>query len=656
MLFFRPEKLLAAASVLAAVFVGGMAAASTTPADSLLHGVEEMFVSGEAAPPPVAGSTRVPAPAVEMAGGSSLANLGGLLPSVRVAVNSRGESAFSVRGAPERHSQAFLDGIPLNQAWDERVDLQSVPIVGVGRLEGRRGMPSLLDGPGTLSGSVRILAPELPGDRANTRWRVAAGSNALWRGDLTHQRQTGAWNLLGAMGASTKDGWPLPSGGKQRVNSDSENTSLLFRGHRAFENGGHLNLLATAWKGEKGVPTELHDPNRYWRYPNRERLLLGSSVNLPYGEWDFSAMVAGDFFTQEIDPRIPDNWDAPLTTGSAYEKSWDRTGHGVVGLTRYQGHTSRVTLQSHTRYTHHREILAVGDPTLAYAQWLTGLVLEGEHRWDSGWMVRAGLGWDHAATPEAGDRAKTGSYDAEAWNLRLTRELGDGASIYAAGSRRSRFPGLRELYSGALGRFVPNPDLKPERQSLLEWGMQTQGVNWNLSGAIFLQNLHDGIEKITVPGAGRQFMRVNRTRIRVPGLELSGALRPRYDLELALQHTILAAKADEGRGFDRWAEDRPQYLGRLALDYHSFTGPGLLLEAQWTGPRWSVDSTDDIDGLRRLPTGITWNVRIRWVLEVRRDEVEAHVRIDNLLDAWVDDQVGLPGPGRVLSAGLRVSM
>jgi iron complex outermembrane receptor protein len=398
------------------------------------------------------------------------------------------------------------------------------------------------------------------------------------------------------------------------------------------------------------------DDARFWRYPLRERALLGGSLFLPGNNWDVAAMAAGDLFTQEIDPRGPDGWGGPLDTGDDYEKGWDRTGHAMAGLTRHLPGGARLTLQGNARYTHHREILAVDDPTLAYAQWLTAIVLEGEKRWKNGWDLRAGLGYDHAATPEAGDKPTADGFSAEAWNLRLTKDLRAAGRAYAAVSRRSRFPGLRELYSGALGRFVANPDLTPERQDLLEAGLEMDTGSWRLAGAAFLQNLHDGIEKISLPGEGRQFMRVNRTRIRVPGLELSGAWRARHDLEFSAQHTLMRAKVEEDGEFTRWAEDRPQYLGRLAADYHPYIGFGMLVEASFTGPRWSADATDEEDGLRRLPAGIVWNARLRYLWLRAGLEVEAHLRLDNLTDAWVDYQVGLPGPGRTFSGGVRISL
>ena len=647
------------------------------PADSTLVELPELTVSGEAAAPPVPGRAVINTSAVTVRDPGSLADLGGLLPSSRVAVNSRGESTLMIRGAPERHVQTFLDGIPLNLPWDERSDLGAIPITGGARLEGRRGLPTLLAGPGVLAGSVAILPPRLAGAEQQTRLNATFGQGSMKRTGLMHQRAAGQWTILGAGTWQDQDDWTLPDnlpGGypldpnrDERFNSDMRQASLLLRASRPVAETGRVNFLATAWSAEKGVPPEMHrgEEARFWRYPVQRRVLVGSSVARPLGQnhhWDLTGMAALDYFEQEIDPRGPENWDTPLAAGQEYEKDRDRTGHLQAGLTRWLGETSRLTLQGNVRYSHHQESLIVGGPEESYAQMMTGLVAEGEFRPCPDLTLRAGAGWDHSRTPESGDKNQADSFHEPALSLRLSREMSRRSEVYASASRRSRFPSLRELYSGALGKFVPNPDLVPERQHLLETGWTVRGSGWNFAAAAFLQTLHDGIEKVSLPDpAEGDFMRVNQTSIRVPGVEFSGRWRSETHLEIGLQHTILSARVEEGESYKRPAEDRPDYISHAELGWRPLAGPGAHLETVITGPRWSADSTDPVDGLRRLPAGAIWNLRLSWpwtlhhTVAGRETEIEFHVRWNNLFDQLVDYQVGLPGPGRMISGGASAS-
>ena len=75
-------------------------------------------------------------------------------------------------------------------------------------------------------------------------------------------------------------------------------------------------------------------------------------------------------------------------------------------------------------------------------------------------------------------RARGKSFD-------FRRDVGQPDRSIGGLSRRGRFPSLRELYSGALGRFEPNPDLRSETLLGAEaghhdggWG-EVDASNWH---------------------------------------------------------------------------------------------------------------------------------------------------------------------------------
>ena len=65
--------------------------------------------------------------------------------------------------------------------------------------------------------------------------------------------------------------------------------------------------------------------------------------------------------------------------------------------------------------------------------------------------------------------------------------------------RRARYPGLRELYSGALGRFLENPNLRPEMLASAELG-----ATWRWSG---------GVAQLRFPQAGTGAPQTLRLRV-----------------------------------------------------------------------------------------------------------------------------------------------
>ena len=97
--------------------------------------------------------------------------------------------------------------------------------------------------------------------------------------------------------------------------------------------------------------------------------------------------------------------------------------------------------------------------------------------------LTAGGALDRASTPETGGREPRDPITE--WGARLGASAefwGGEGRLHMGVSRRVRFPSLRELYSGALGRFVPNPDLEPEKLRVIEAGVT--GNARALAGAV----------------------------------------------------------------------------------------------------------------------------------------------------------------------------
>lgn len=598
----------------------------------------------------------------------SAADLGPVLPATRVLVNSRGESQFMIRGAPERQVRLWLDGIPLNVPWDERVDASLVPVDAVGSVRAVRGVGSALDGPNALAGTIELRSPLLPGDGRRTRLGFQMGESHLWEGRLLHQRRSGDWEMLAASAWRRQSGFVVPDGlaapfnqgsARERLNSDLEQASLLLRLRRDLQGGGAWHLLLLGTDGEKGVPPETHleDGARYWRNPAVRRGLLGIGLSKPLGEddrWELRADIAGDLFRQEIRAYDDATYTTPaLAPGSDYETDDDATGYARVRATRRLSEESTLAVQAMTRYAHHRESLERDGPTLDYAQLIASLTAEADIAVGDQWRLLAGGGYDRASTPETGDKPARDATGAAVAHLRVQRQVGERAVVHGSLSRRSRFPALRELYSGALGRFVPNPDLAPERQDQIETGLTARGATWEVGLTGFASYLDGGIERISLPG--RQFQRVNLDAIRTLGLEAVVAWRPLAAWEVGAHHTILDSRRKKDGRYGEWAEDRPAYMWFVSMAWAAPWGSRLAVEGTALGPRMSADAADEVDGLRRLPAQGAMNVRLSQPLREGigpLTRAEIYARVNNVLDAEIDAQSGLPEPGRTLLIGV----
>jgi len=625
--------------------------------------VQDLVVVGDQAPDAAPATVVFQPDALAAVTPWNAGDLEALIPASTITVNSRGESVLMIRGASERHVGITLDGIPLALPWDERADLSLIPLDGVAALRAERGVRTLLSPPNAVAGTV-TLETDAPRRGPRTELELRAGTGEDYAVRALHRGRSGPWDVTATVSRRDREALPLPSGATlpyhqadpdRRTNTDLEQTSALLRAERPLGGGGRLALLLTGYDAERGVAPEGHEATgaRFWRLPQIRRGLAGISLQKPLGAaWDLDAGAAFDLASQDI-RAYPDAGyaDTPLQPGDPYEEGRDRTVHLHGKLRRFVGARSSVALGARLRSTRHTVSEVVDGPELAYAQRLASVSLEGDIAGRGPWRLRLGAGVEAAKAPETGEFPVEDARVEPALLARVVRETGRG-EVFASVSRRARFPGLRELYSGALGRFEPNPDLGAERQDLAEAGWQGRVGEWDLAVTGFAAELNDGIERVRVDDG--LFQRVNQSSIRTKGLELAASTRV-GPLEVALHHALLDAEADPGDGGAvRPAEDRADYLGALLVEWRRGAWAAGLT-ARWVGERWSADSTDEGDGLRELEAQVWGDVWGSREIEVGNGRVvEVRVAVVNVADVGVWEQVGLVGSGRAVVVGGKV--
>jgi len=242
---------------------------------------------------------------------------------------------------------------------------------------------------------------------------------------------------------------------------------------------------------------------------------------------------------------------------------------------------------------------------------------------------------------------------------------GDPLRLHLSASRRSRFPALRELYSGALDRFQPNPDLEPERLTGVELGVTLgeearEAGGFALQAVAFLHRLEDAVVRTTVPNT-RLFVRVNRDEIRSAGTELLGAWRSSSDpvRGISLTGDLLAQRIrvhDDSANAKRRAEHQPEVRGALEL---GFPLPALIRSVagvRYTGTQFCVHP--DLGSQVRLGGQTEGNLAVERSWPLGRGGAFGALRtvlaLDNVTDATVYDQCGLPQPGRTLRLAIQL--
>jgi iron complex outermembrane receptor protein len=598
------------------------------------------------------------------------------LPMINVRTNSRGEAELTLRGSESRQVAVLLDGVPLTLQWDARTDVSVVPATAVQELTFTRGLSSMLFGPNVLGGVVEVSV-------GHGRSRVTAASATIGGGfdqyggygsvgtlTVPFERESGSWLVRAGLGFRDTPGSPLAAGIEEPVpasdpglrrNTDMKTRDGFFSARWDAHGGAWFSLSGSGFDAERGVAAELTGAPRLWRYPNVSRYVTVASAGTGFhdspfgGRGDLEFSVGVDGGRTEIDSYATPAYDEVI----AFENGDDRTV--TLRLLGDQTIGSRADLRGAFTLADifHREILPGEEHE--YQQRLLSFggetIMRVHETAGRRVTVSAGGAVDIGTTPKTGDKPSLdGITD---WGARagVTASLASGTVMLHGGvSRRGRFPALRELYSGALNRFQPNPDLTPEHLTAVEGGITTRLASTSVQAVVFHNRLNDAI--VRVPTGDGRLQRVNRDELRSTGLELLASRafgRVSVAADLTLQTVDLI---DPSTSRASKPENQPATFGSVTAGFPLALGMGVKTEVQYTGSQYCIDLDSGQD--TRLDAGTHINADLARVWNLRPSgsswfsRLETRVAVDNIADTAIFDQCGLPQPGRLVRFEVRV--
>jgi iron complex outermembrane receptor protein len=597
------------------------------------------------------------------------------LTGVSLRTNSRGESVVRIRGSEERQTLVFLDGAPLATPWDGRADLALLPAGLVDRIEITRGVVPIEYGANAVAGAVDLFSYQ-PDVGSDVRAEAQTGS-------------LGARNLNALFGLGYDNGWSFVAGAS-RIERDAERiadkSSVAFDPSVNDERtntdmSGASAYLASGYAGESFVvrASLLHadvergvaaqgdlDPAvsrvRFWRTP--EWRLTQATLN---GTWDISPDLGLRFtgWQQWFDQTIDAYTDYSYSSLQAREEGQDDTlgGRLTLSLDLERAKLRFVTTAQESTHDNLESETATGDaadlvpgPVLRYRQRLTTVGAEADVRLGDDLTSTFGIGIDRASTPLTGDKPAQASLSAPSWSAGLRWQPADDWTTTVTIGERTRFPTPRELYGAALGRFLLNPDLKPERSLLTDLSVTHYASEaLSLDMALWLNDSEDTLSQRTVviDGTSRR-QRYNTNGSFTYGVEGAATWFVREDFRVELSAALQDGEvARDDNGERPVLLQRPETQLRAALDWQASDRVDLRAEVQYTGSAY--DLADDGSTVE-LPDATVLNLRgfLRIGQWWGRD-VQLTASVDNATDALVLPQLGLPAPGRLYRVGIRLN-
>jgi len=494
-------------------------------------------------------------------------------------------STLTLRGANPDEVRMYLDGVPLNIAAGGAVDLSTLPLGDVERVEVYRGTTPLAFAESALGGVVSITT-RTPGTTRSAA-RAGVGSFGTTFGDLSGGGRLGRVRLYGGVHAfsalgdyryNNDMGTPLNPGDDiwgPRGNNDVLQGDGVVRAALTLAGRRTLGLTLLGVGREQGLPGPGSKPTQFVRFSTARALGV-----LRYESRDDlgpGGRLSAEVFGSEQRDRLFDERDE-LGLGGPVRRR-DATGGQGVGA-----HASRpftdwlraAMVLEGRRETYRPEDELAAIPVGLPARRLVGVAGgEIDVRWP--WLdldiipsVRAELTRDLVSS-----RSLVGVPELNApidrllpvWRVGVVRPLGAWGAIKANLGRYGRIPSFLELYGNSTGRLLGNPDLEPERGTNADLGLwidrRGEHVMVSSRSTLFGSRVDDLIQWQS--SSWGQARAGNIARARVWGAEQELRLEPGRWFRLVGQATYLVA-TDASDNVSRRGKQvpfHPRYRGYL---------------------------------------------------------------------------------------------
>lgn len=556
------------------------------------------------------------------------------VPGVAVA-GIAGQTQIRLRGSEGNHVLVLVDGIEVSDPFAGEFDIGTLQVEPGAQVEVLRGQQSALYGPDAIGGVVAYQSASgraVPGFAA----RLEGGTQGTVNGALRYGAAGDTWDAALSATVVSTDGQPNARGGVRDIGRDS----YTVAGKGAVDLSDTVQLRAAARfirtegqsndsDSDTASPTFgfiIDSPGT--RFTNEAvYALVGAKMETLEGRWthDLSAQIA----------------DVTRETFTAFGKSSGSEGdrvkasyvsafaladqHNLTFAADYEVEGFRNTTPGGFAFNGRREIEQVG--------------LVGEYRY-------AGEAFDLSAAL----RHDINDLFADATTFRVGAgyRVTDTTRLRAAAGSGVKNPGFFELYGFVDGRFIGNENLRPEKSTGWEVGLDQQlGDSASLAVTYFDSEL-EGEIFTTFPAPTFIATPANRTTVsnqRGVEVSLNARLAPQWSVDAA--YSYLDA---EENGVEEVR--RPEHIASAAL---TWSAPGdaasatLVVRHNGVTPDVAFIDPSFVPVRVQLDdyTLVNLNARARMT-----DQVSIFARIDNLLGDRYEQVFSFVSPGRSAVVGV----
>ncbi len=617
---------------------------------------------GEIAPEQV--SSVVTRDAIQTYNRETVGDAVNLLSGVTVSTNTRNEQTVYLRGYDSRQAPLFIDGIPVYVPYDGYVDFGRFGTADLAAIQVAKGFSSVAYGPNTLGGTINLISRK-PRKRFEGDASAGFGDEGARRAAVNLGSNQGNWYVQAGAAYREADGFRLSGDfqptatedGGRRDNSYYKDSKATLKLGLTPGSGDEYALTYTKQDGEKGQPPST-DPTaaRYWKWPywDKESLYFVSRTGLGDHE-TLKLRLYTDKFDNEVDSFTDNTYTTLKTSGSGSVSTGrsiyhDKTVGGSIELEsrRFANHTLRAV--AHYKSDRHEERDGNAVLNADFEDSLRSLSIEDGIEIGDKTLLSISLA-HHELEPEkvyssGGTFTLPGKQSATDPQIGLFYDLMPTARLYATVAEKTRLPTLKDRYSIRLGRYIENPNLKPEQARNYEVGYQGQPwADASAEAALFWNDVEDKIQSVNLNGAAScsttnkcQMQNVGKARIKGVELGLKTPLGTQWEVGGNATWMDLKNVSDPTVKLTGIPETK--------IILHALWRPvaavDLIAFAEHDGGRWASD-TVKLDGFTTLNLKAVWRPM---------KNLSAEAGVNNVTDKNYELDYGFPAAGRMWFANL----
>ncbi len=539
-------------------------------------------------------------------------------------------STVSIRGSTSQQVLVLLDGIRINTASDTGVDLSTLPLNNIEKIEILRGADSAVFGDGAMGGVINLISRKSTAAAPTMiSGKFSSGSFSTVDSTLSLQSHPGKSHLRFNGYYMGSDGDFSFRNNNSTPNNPDDDFQDVRRNNDIASGGGNL----------------------WMQFPLSSELTLAAILNGYYAHKGIPGMITfPSEHAEETDRRFMTTLRMELFRPDAAQSGFIEATAKWSGLDFDDPLGEQIGVPIHTRQRT-RTIDTVASYHIAYT-WGDGALTasyHGENLDDADFDSPTRDAWAISAKHNLklfaeslwitsivrfDDISDMGNRTSPKIGLRWFITPAFSIKANAGGAFRS--PSFNELYMN-MGYITGNPDLKPETSRSYDLGFCFETTRFRAELVGFRMDTDDLIQYLLVSGFRYKPFNIGKATSR--GVESHFSWNIFSNLHVSSSYTYMkATDASSDRNYNgKTIPGRPKHelFSRIAWEDPRYS---CFAEWRYTGGNYITRANTKILPVRRTANaGVTF-----WIT----DHLQAGVEVKNLTNEDVVDIRGFPLPGR----------